>query len=91
MLMFSHVQLPVTPMDHGPPGFSVLRILQARILEWVAISSPGDLPDPMIKPMSLIAPALAGRFFTSSTWEAILYITILKMFSTLLLQIDKNN
>ena len=30
--------------------------------------SPGDLPDPGIKPES---PALAGRFFTTSaTWEA---------------------
>ena len=26
------------PMDGSPPGFSVHRILQARILEWVAIS-----------------------------------------------------
>ena len=26
------------PMDHSPPGSSVLGILQARILEWVAIS-----------------------------------------------------
>ena len=25
------------PMDHSPPGFSVYRISQARILEWVAI------------------------------------------------------
>ena len=27
---------------------------------------PGDLPDPGIEPMSLMSPALAGRFFTSS-------------------------
>ena len=27
---------------------------------------PGDLPDPGIEPMSLISPALAGRFFTTS-------------------------
>ena len=27
--------------------------------------SPGDLPDPRIKPASLISPALAGRFFTN--------------------------
>jgi len=27
--------------------------------------SPGDLPHPGIKPASLIAPALAGEFFTS--------------------------
>jgi len=26
------------PMDYNPPGFSVRGILQARILEWVAIS-----------------------------------------------------
>ena len=27
------------PMDHSPPGSSVLGILQARILEWVALPS----------------------------------------------------
>ena len=27
--------------------------------------SPGDLPDPWIKPTSLASPALAGRFSTS--------------------------
>ena len=37
---------------HSPPGSSVHGILQARILEWVAISSPGDLPDPGVKPRS---------------------------------------
>ena len=32
---------------------------------------PGDLPDPGIEPTSLMSPALAGRFFTTSaTWEA---------------------
>ena len=34
--------------------------------------SPGDLPHPGIKPMSLMSPALAGRFFTTSApWEAL--------------------
>ena len=32
------VMTPCDPMDHSPPGYSVHRILQARILEWVAIS-----------------------------------------------------
>ena len=33
---------------------------------------PGDLPDPGIEPMSLMSPALAGRFFTTSApWEAL--------------------
>ena len=32
---------------------------------------PGDLPDPGIEPMSLMSPALAAGFFTTSaTWEA---------------------
>ena len=32
---------------------------------------PGDLPDPGIEPASLMSPALAGGFFTTSvTWEA---------------------
>ena len=39
-------------MDCSPPGSSVHGILQAGILEWVAIPSPGDLPDPGIKPRS---------------------------------------
>ena len=42
------------PMHHSPPGFPVHRILQARILQWVAVPSPGDLPNPRgIEPMSL--------------------------------------
>ena len=48
-------------MDYSPPGSSVHGISQARILEWVAFPSPGDLPDPGIKHKSS---ALAGRFFT---------------------------
>ena len=34
------------PMDCGPPGSFVLGIVQARILEWVAMPPPGDLMDP---------------------------------------------
>ena len=34
------------------------------------LPSPGDLPDPGIEPTSLLSPALAGGFFTTSTnWE----------------------
>ena len=41
------------PMDYSPPGSSVHGTSQARILEWVAMPSSGDLPDPGIKPTSL--------------------------------------
>ena len=37
------------PMDCSLPGSSVHGIFQARILEWVAISSSGDLPNPEIE------------------------------------------
>ena len=49
------------PMDCSPPGSSAHGISQARILEWAAISSSRDLPDPGIEPGSL---ASAGDFFT---------------------------
>ena len=52
-------------MDCSPPGSSVHGILQPRILEWVAMPSPGDLPDPEMEPASHVSPALAGRVFTT--------------------------
>ena len=55
------------PVDRSLTGFSVHGILQARILEWAARPSSGDLSDPGIKPASLMSPALAGGFFTTST------------------------
>ena len=107
------------PIDGSPPGSTFPGILQARTLEWVAISfsnawkwkvkvkslsrvrlfatpwtaahqAPlsmrlsrqeywsglpcpplGNLPSPGIQPMSLMSPALARGFITTSTtWEA---------------------
>ena len=56
-------------VDCSPPGSSVHGILQVRILEWVAMPS-GDLPNSGIQPVSLMFPALAGFFSTSTTWKA---------------------
>ena len=50
------------PIDYSPPGSSVHGISQERILEGLPCPPPGDLPDPGIKPMSLMSPALAGGF-----------------------------
>ena len=47
-------------MDCSSPGFLVHGILQARILEWVAIYSSSGSPDPGIGP---VFHALAGGFF----------------------------
>ena len=67
------------PMDYSLAGSSAPGILQARILEWVAMSSSrgssrsrDQTQDPGIKPSSFMSPALAGRFFTPSVpWEAL--------------------
>ena len=40
------------PIDYSLPDSSVHGILQARILEWIAIPPPGDLPNPDIEPVS---------------------------------------
>ena len=63
------------PTDCSPPASSVHGILQGRMLGGggggLSCPPPGDLPDPGIKPTSLMFLALAGMFFTtSSTWEA---------------------
>ena len=51
-----------------PMGFS-----RPEYWSEVPFLSPGDLPNPEIKPASLTFPALAGRFFTiSATWEALM-------------------
>ena len=51
--------------DCSPPGSSVHGLLQARILQWVAIFSSRDLPNPWIKPASPLSFCTAGRFFTA--------------------------
>ena len=55
------------PMDCSLPGSAIPEMFQARILEWVAIPSPGDPPDPGIEGASLVSLVLAGGFFT--IWE----------------------
>jgi len=34
---------------------------------WLPFPSPGDLPNPGVTPVSLVSPALAGRFFTGAS------------------------
>ena len=45
-------------MDCSPLAFSVPWILQARLLQCVAMPSSRDLPDPRIEPTSPVTPAL---------------------------------
>ena len=50
------------PMDCSPPGSSVHGISQARIVEWVVISSSRGSSRPRVGPES---PASAEGFFTT--------------------------
>ena len=50
----SSAGIPSPPLAllQDPTDFTVHGILQARILEWVAFPSPGELPNPGIEPRS---------------------------------------
>ena len=70
--LFSHLQLfPTTRPVACQTDLSMAFSRQEYWSGW-PFRTPGELPDPGIEPMSLVSPALAGRFFTTSTtWEAI--------------------
>ena len=52
------------PLDCNPPGSPVLGISQARILEWVAISSSRGSSQPMDQTHVSWSSCIAGKFFT---------------------------
>ena len=64
------------PVDCSLPGSSIHGILQARILEWVAMPSSRGFPEPGTKPEFLMSPALTGGFFTASTTWDVWYIHV---------------
>ena len=53
-------------MDCSPPGSSVHGFFQTRVLEWIAISFSGDLPDPGIEPGS---PELQADSLPTELWR----------------------
>ena len=68
---FSHVRLLVTPWTVACQA--TLSMGFSRQESWSGLPCPlaGNLPNPGVKPASLMSPALAGSFFTTSaTWEA---------------------
>ena len=64
------------PLDYSLPGSSVHGISWARILERVAISSPGDLPNPEIKPMSpaCVCVCVCVCVFKAMIFPVIMYV-----------------
>ena len=64
------VQLCLTlynPMDCSPPDSFVQGFSRQENWRGLPCPPPGNLPDPGIKPVSLMSPALASRFFITST------------------------
>ena len=53
------------PMDYNPPGSFVLGVLQARILEWVAISSSRGSSQPRDRTLVSCVSCIAGGVFTA--------------------------
>ena len=66
--VLSHVRI-CDPMDCSPPGSSVHVILQARILEWVAIPCLRESSPPRDQTQ---VSCIAGRFFTVSATREVL-------------------
>lgn len=52
----------------GPP---LSMVLHADIWSELQFSTPGDLSDTGIEPVSCVSCFLAGGFFTTATWEAV--------------------
>ena len=78
---FSHVLLLIALWTVACQALVFMAFSRQRYWSGLPYFAPGDLPDPGIKPVSLRSPALAGRFFiTTTTWEAkksIYYLFIL--------------
>ena len=68
---FSHVWLFVTPWTVACQAPLSVGFPRQEYWSGLPCLPPGHLPDPGIKPTSLISPALASGFFTTSTtWAA---------------------
>ena len=65
-------------MDCSLPGSCVYRVLQARLLEWVAVSYTRGSSQSSDWTLVSMSPALTGRFFTGgANWEALLSMDLL--------------
>ena len=63
--VLSPVQLFVTLWTVGHQAPLPMEFTRQEYWSGLPFPSPGDLPDPGIKTVSLMSPALAGKFFTS--------------------------
>ena len=62
---FSHLQLFATPGTRAHQAPLAKEFSRQEQQSRLPYPSPGDVPNPGIKPVSSVSPALAGRFFTT--------------------------
>ena len=65
MKLLSRVRFFVTPWTLACQAPLSMEFSRQEYWSGLSFPSPGDLPDPGIKPKSLVFPALASKFFTS--------------------------
>ena len=65
----SHVQLSVIPWSVACQAPLFMGFFRQEYWSGLPFPSTGDIPDSGIKPMSLVPPASAGRFFTTEPLE----------------------
>ena len=65
LCVLSHIQLFVTPWTVPCQAPLSVGFSRQEYCSGLPCPPPGDLPHPGIKPMSPVAPALAGKFFTT--------------------------
>ena len=67
LCVVSHVQLFVTLWTVAHQASLPVGLPRPDYWSGLPFPPAGDLPDPGIKPASLLSPALAGRFFSATT------------------------
>ena len=71
---FSHVQFFETLRSVARQAPLSMGFARQEYSSGLPCSPPGDLPDPGIEPMCLMSPLLPGGYFTSSTWETLMFL-----------------
>ena len=90
--VLTHVQLFAALWTVTRQALLTIKFSRDKYWSGFPFPSPVDLPNPGIKPTSLMFPALTGRFFTTSpTWEAqimdnLVYYYIIQVLPTVLIQ-----
>ena len=61
---FTHLCLFATPWAVASQASLSMEFSRQEYWRGLPFCTPGDLPDPVIEPVSLVSPALAGGLFT---------------------------